>query len=451
MLGVFFILRQSGGWWGIGDLWSSMAWLGQADIILLALMLVNTVVIVCHRLWLYGIGRKQSRAFVSDAAAALRDGRFDEVMTIAGRNSQSHLASVVAAGLTAFVSAPKQYTDMEAINAAERAFRRHHNMLSAHLRVGLGSLATIASSAPLIGLVGAVFGIMHAFRGVSMEKSTWMAMVASSMAEALATTAMGLLVGIPAVWCRNYLCDRIEVFESEMSNAALEAVTYLNAHSQWRDQPQLSGVEATGFVFDPSQNPGARSWEVPYDRQRLLLLAIWSSFLYFALMLASAMYWHWVYALQARYNQNPSKWQQIGGQEIVSPDLRYRAVVPLFCREKVYSSGKDGYPHWSCASSPEVALRIVPNDRPRTWVPYPCGTETKYALEPNEALLTWNCSVPVVTWRTNDELLIQCSDCSSDSLQLVKPGFFPDRITALGADGKRIHPQVVHPQPQCFD
>jgi len=54
MLGVFFILRQSGGWWGIGDLWSSMAWLGQADIILLALMLVNTVVIVCHRLWLYG-------------------------------------------------------------------------------------------------------------------------------------------------------------------------------------------------------------------------------------------------------------------------------------------------------------------------------------------------------------------------------------------------------------
>jgi len=156
MLGVFFILRQSGGWWGIGDLWSSMAWLGQADIILLALMLVNTVVIVCHRLWLYGIGRKQSRAFVSDAAAALRDGRFDEVMTIAGRNNQSHLASVVAAGLTAFVSAPKQYTDMEAINAAERAFRRHHNMLSAHLRVGLGSLATIASSAPLIGLVGAV-------------------------------------------------------------------------------------------------------------------------------------------------------------------------------------------------------------------------------------------------------------------------------------------------------
>jgi biopolymer transport protein ExbB/TolQ len=271
-----------------------MAWLDQADIIVLALMLVNTVVIVCQRLWIYTVGRRQSRAFVRDAAAALRDASFDQVMSVASRNDQSHVASIVAVGMTAFASAPKDLTHTEAIDAAERASQRSHNMLSARLRLGLGTLATIASSAPLVGLVGAVFGIVYAFRGGGVEKATWIGMVAGGLAAALMTSAMGLITGISAVWCRNYLCERMEVFDSEMSNAALEAVTYLNAHREWRDHPQGSRVGATGLVFDIPQTAGARSWEVPYDRQRFLLLAIWFGFFYFAFILASGMYWHWV-------------------------------------------------------------------------------------------------------------------------------------------------------------
>jgi MotA/TolQ/ExbB proton channel family len=56
---------------------------------------------------------------------------------------------------------------------------------------------------------------------------------ASEIAQALALGAMGLLVSILAVWCFNYLHSRIEVFEGEMSNAELEAVTCLEAHPQW--------------------------------------------------------------------------------------------------------------------------------------------------------------------------------------------------------------------------
>ena len=437
--------------WGIGYLWPSMDWLGHAEIILLALLMANTVVIVCGRFCLYSVARWQSRAFVRDTAAALREGNLDEVIRVAARNHRSHVAMVVADGLTAFALAPPQFTKREAIDTAERAFQRSNRMLSAHLRLGLGTLATIASSAPLIGLVGAVSGIMRAFGGVAMQRASWMAMVASRLAEALVVTAMGLLVGIPAVWCRNYLCDRVEGFEIEMSNAALEAVTYLNTHRRWRDQPQHPPTGAAGRVFDPSQNPAARFWEVPYDRQRALLLAVWSGALYFVLILAQGVYQHWSYLWQGHPNQSSSKWKQSGGEEVVSPDRRYRAVVPVLYREKAIGSSKDGQANWSCAGMPLVALRIVPNDRPRTWVPYLCGTETKYALEPDEALLAWNCSVPLVTWRTNDELLIQCSDCSRDNLQLVKPGFFPGRIVVLGADGKRIYPQFAHPQPQCFD
>jgi hypothetical protein len=56
----------------------------------------------------------------------------------------------------------------------------------------------------------------------------------------------------------------------------------------------------------------------------------------------------------------------------------------------------------------------------------------------------------VITWRSNEELLVQCSDCSADNLQMAKPGFFPHKITVLGPDGKPIDPQIVHPQPQCW-
>ena len=202
-------------------------------------MLVNTVVIVCHQYYSFGIARRQSRAFVREAQAPLRAGRFDEVISVAARYRWSHVATVVGAGLTAFVAAPPEFTDTEAITASERALLRSYKMTSRQLRLGLGTLATIASSAPFIGLLGTVFGILHnAFRGVAMEKSAWMAMVASSTAAALVTTAMGLLVGTLAVWCRNSLCGRVEIFESEISNSSLEAITYLTRTGGWRTESQ---------------------------------------------------------------------------------------------------------------------------------------------------------------------------------------------------------------------
>jgi biopolymer transport protein ExbB/biopolymer transport protein TolQ len=203
-----------------------MNWLGRGDVALLALMLVNAVVIICHRFYHYSTARRQSRAFVHDAAAALRDGRFDEVITIAARHRRSHEATVVAAGLNAFASAPPQFSDVEAIDVAERAFQRRRRMLTADLELGLNTLASIASSAPFIGLFGTVFGILGAFREVGIQKDAAMAMITSSLAEALVTTVMGLLVAVPAVWWHNYLHARMaqsaRVFGDGSSNFGLQ-------------------------------------------------------------------------------------------------------------------------------------------------------------------------------------------------------------------------------------
>lgn len=446
-------LHAEGCGWNLGYLWRSMGLLSRGDVALLALMLVNTLVIICHRFSRQSAARWQSRRFVRDAAAALRDGRLDQVISIAARNRQSHVAAVVAAGLTAFSSAPPQLTDTEAVEAAARAFQRRRKILAADLKLGTGTLSTIASSAPFIGLLGTVFGIMNTFVGTTGSKSAALAFVTTSLAEALVTAALGLAVAIPATWSRNYLCNRVAVLESEMSNAALEAITYLQAHRHFRQQSEHSATGTSTLVFRLTQNPTARSWEVRYDHQRTLLLALWSCMFYIAFTLAQGMYlsYIWERSWERSHEQRAPVLEQVGGQDSVSPDRRYRAVVPVIYREAVQSSGEDGFRRWSCGSDATVALRIVPSDRPLAWKPHTCGEETTYALEPDEALLTWNCSVPVVTWRSDDELLVQCNDCTINNTQLARPAFFPRRITLLGADGQQIDPQVVHPQPQCSD
>ncbi len=95
---------------------------------------------------------------------------------------------------------------------------------SERLEARLGSLASIGSSAPFIGLFGTVIGIMTSFQAIAGSKSTNLAVVAPGIAEALLATAMGLLAAIPAVIAYNkFTADagklnaRMEGFADEFS------------------------------------------------------------------------------------------------------------------------------------------------------------------------------------------------------------------------------------------
>ena len=72
---------------------------------------------------------------------------------------------------------------------------------------GIGSLATIATTAPFIGLFGTVIGIINAFRGMASPGSGGIGAVSAGIAEALVTTALGLFVAIPAAWMFNYFTN----------------------------------------------------------------------------------------------------------------------------------------------------------------------------------------------------------------------------------------------------
>jgi len=75
-------------------------------------------------------------------------------------------------------------------------------------------LATLASTAPYIGLLGTVLGVMHAFQGLgSLNESVAIQVLAPGMAEALLTTALGLFVAIPAMVANNRFASSLEAFE----------------------------------------------------------------------------------------------------------------------------------------------------------------------------------------------------------------------------------------------
>ena len=97
---------------------------------------------------------------------------------------------------------------------------------SARVEDGLGLLAIVATASPFIGLFGTVWGIMHAFQAIAVQKNTNLSVVAPSIAEALFATAIGLAAAIPAYIAYNKFSTdagkfsgRLESFADDLSTA----------------------------------------------------------------------------------------------------------------------------------------------------------------------------------------------------------------------------------------
>ena len=83
-------------------------------------------------------------------------------------------------------------------------------------------LATVGSTAPFVGLFGTVWGIMNSFESIAASKNTSLAVVAPGIAEALFTTALGLIAAIPAVVGYNKLTTDISRYGNRLDNFASE-------------------------------------------------------------------------------------------------------------------------------------------------------------------------------------------------------------------------------------
>ena len=102
----------------------------------------------------------------------------------------------------------------------------------------LGSLATIGSAGPFIGLFGTVVGIMTSFQAIAGSKSTNLAVVAPGIAEALLATAIGLVAAIPAVIAYNKFMAEAGKLSSRMEGFADEFSAILSRQIDEKLQPR---------------------------------------------------------------------------------------------------------------------------------------------------------------------------------------------------------------------
>lgn len=137
------------------------------------------------------------------------------------------LERIFIAGLREFLKVREKNNDDRGahIDAARRAMKASYQREMDALEAKLPFLASAGSVSPYIGLLGTVWGIMHAFRGLANVQQATLASVAPGIAEALVATAIGLFAAIPAVVAYNRystdidrLASRFESFIEEFSN-----------------------------------------------------------------------------------------------------------------------------------------------------------------------------------------------------------------------------------------
>jgi biopolymer transport protein ExbB/TolQ len=214
------------------ELWRSTGPLARGVVALLGGMSVAAGAIATEKWLRLRRAEAESDAFLTAWRAS--DGDPEAERVLAERFPASPVAGLVraVAGLDA--------TDGNRAEIHDRVVRRFVLSAGSRLRRGLSTVAAVGSTAPFVGLFGTVIGIVNAFHEIGTTGRGGIATVSSGIAEALVTTAFGIMVAIPAVWLFNALSQRIGRLLVAVEAAGEElAVTRLvgrgpRGHSSWR-------------------------------------------------------------------------------------------------------------------------------------------------------------------------------------------------------------------------
>jgi len=178
--------------WTTRYLWRWMSSLGRLDVTVLALMLIYVFAVLTHVCWRY----------------------------YAARRTQG----------------------------IESSSRR---TLAAVLSIEVGSLKSIAVTAPYLGLVGTCDGILNAFVGGAMQKDAFMAIIETRMALALIPTAAGILVAVLATCSHNYLRTHIDLLAGEVFAEGQQGSRHFRGSLRFPPSKRFSELPAFGLIAAP--------------------------------------------------------------------------------------------------------------------------------------------------------------------------------------------------------
>jgi biopolymer transport protein ExbB/TolQ len=205
----------------LSELLGNVGLFGLVVMACLALLSIYSVGIILDKHRRFRSATRQSDAFKPILGKALRAGELQAVMDAARQHGSSHVAQVVSAGLLEYDHGKASH---ERVSSAIDNVKVERLI---EMKRGLGTLATIGSTAPFIGLFGTVVGIINAFQGIAATGSGGMGAVSGGIAEALVATALGIFVAIPAVVAFNHFMGILERFQVEMNQASSDLTNIL--------------------------------------------------------------------------------------------------------------------------------------------------------------------------------------------------------------------------------
>lgn len=217
------------------SMWNAMGLVAKAVVVILLAMSMYSIGITIERLVTFKKGKRQSLGYIGALAPLMNQpGKIRDAVGLDVKWKGGPVAKVIGTGVNEYVrglealktKGPDDVGDFDLVDAVNRSMERVKDREIANLRRGLSVLATVASSAPFVGLFGTVFGIINSFRAMSdpTKGGGGIATVSAGISEALLTTAVGLAVAIVAVWFFNFFTGKVDDFTVDIDETASELI-----------------------------------------------------------------------------------------------------------------------------------------------------------------------------------------------------------------------------------
>jgi biopolymer transport protein ExbB/biopolymer transport protein TolQ len=211
------------------ELWGHMGWFAKGIVFVLALMSILSLSTAFAKWWRIRKMQRETAKFAPEFSRFLQEEQMEGAIGLVHKYKFSHVARVLAGALDEIKPLLRDgHVTAADINSAERAVERNTLILISELKRGTGILATTGATAPFVGLLGTTMGIVNAFQGMAAGGgSGGLGAISAGIAEALITTAFGLLVAIPAVWLYNFFQTKTDFLTVEVTYSGKELVDYL--------------------------------------------------------------------------------------------------------------------------------------------------------------------------------------------------------------------------------
>jgi biopolymer transport protein ExbB len=211
---------------------------GSPILMVLAVCSVVTLGIALERLYYFRKRAGNADLVLMEVLESIRKGRVGEALEICRRCAHP-LGFVASETLECQLSRPGDTEETMQVALSQQKMLLERN---------IGMLGTMAAVAPLIGLLGTVWGIMRAFHDMALTGSAAPSVVAAGVAEALVTTAAGLVIAVPSVLLFNHLNRRLNVMlttaENHSRSLRIALDETIEAGSAERMVPESAGRDA---------------------------------------------------------------------------------------------------------------------------------------------------------------------------------------------------------------